>query len=96
MPQLKVKAFGGDMFMDTADGAIQHYSGVIDQPGHPLDGKRISKSVHIFKKKPGYIVWHVEDDEQTFDHLDQLMAHHQLKDNDGNIPVPKQRPAPDK
>lgn len=50
MAKLNVKEYGMTLHMNMADGHRYVYSGYIDVPGHPMDGKQIAKKNVVIKK----------------------------------------------
>lgn len=83
MAKLKVQQFGMNMHMKMDHGHLYSYSGYIDQPGHPLHGKTIMKSLFSAKKKEeSKVTWSVDDgtkEPPTFNTLILLMDHYKLK-----------------
>jgi hypothetical protein len=51
---LAVRNFQCVMCMDTAESGIMTWEGVLDYPGHELDGKKVFKTVITPKVKGGY------------------------------------------
>lgn len=84
---LAVREFGMTMHMSMDKVHLSNYSGYLDYPGHPMDGKRIVKSAAV--PKNGYmnfgkseVTWMVEDGTDkppVFPTVILLMAHYNLK-----------------
>lgn len=53
MAKLKLREFGMTMHMKLDHGHSYVYTGYIDQPGHPMDGKRFFKKLWSPKKGHG-------------------------------------------
>jgi len=79
---MKVREFGMTMHMNMGNGHSYVYSGYLDQPGHPMDGKQIIKKVWSPKKGDRETEYMVQDgtpEPPTFKTLTFLMDHYKLK-----------------